>query len=73
MVFLGYCHTRKYCFDVPSNDGVNEGIHIKHDYGDGEAVGVSFHRAGVEVIPLNAHTLLFILREILTAKAKGHR
>ena len=31
------------------------------------------HRAGVEVVPLDAHTLFFILREILTAKTKGHR
>lgn len=67
------CHTRKYCFDVPRCSGVNEGVHIKHDYRHSEAVWVSFHRAGVEVVPLDPHTLLFILREILTAKAKGHR
>lgn len=71
--FLRYCHTRKYCFDVPGCDGVNEGVHIKHDNRDSEAVGVSFHRAGVEVVPLDSHTLLFILREILATKAKGHR
>lgn len=70
---LGYDRTRKYCFDVPGCDGVNDGVHIEHDYRDGEAVGVSFHRAGVEVVPLDAHTLFFILREILTAESKGHR
>lgn len=65
--------TRKHCFDVPGNNGVNEGIHIKHHDRNCEAVGVSFHRADVDVAPLDAQTLLFILRKILTAKAKGHR
>lgn len=27
----------------------------------------------MEVVPLDAHALLFILREVLTAEAKGHR
>lgn len=31
------------------------------------------HRAEVEVVPLDAHTLFFILSKILTPKAKGHR
>lgn len=65
--------TRKHCFDVPGSNSVNEGIHIKHHYRDCEAVGVSFHRADVDVAPLDPHTLLFILRKILTAKAEGHR
>lgn len=72
-IVIRYCRTRKYCFDVPGCNGVNEGIHIKHDYWNSEAVGVPFHSAGVEVVPLDSHTLLFILREILTAEAKGHR
>lgn len=66
-------HTRKNCFDVPGCDGIDEGVHIKHDYRGSEVVRVSLHRAGAEVVPLNAHALLFILREILTAEAKGHR
>lgn len=66
-------HTGEHGFDVPGWDGVNEGVHIEHDYGDGEAVGVSLHGAGVGVVPLDTHTLFLILREILAAKAKGHR
>lgn len=65
--------TREHGFDVPGWYGVNEGVHIQHDYRDSEAVGVSFHRAGVGVIPLDTNTLFLILREILAAEAKGHR
>lgn len=67
-----YFHTREHGFDVPGWDGVNEGVHIEHDYRDGEAVGVSLHRAGVGVVPLDTHTLFLILWEILTAEAKGY-
>lgn len=68
----GYRRTRKHCFDVPGSDGVNEGVHIKHHYRDGEAVGVSFHRADVDVVPLDPQALLFILRKVLAAEAEGH-
>lgn len=81
IALIGLCYagdrmclpTRKHSFDVPSRDSVNEGVHIEHDYRDGETVGVSLHGAGVGVIPLDTHTLFLILREILAAEAKGHR
>lgn len=67
------CPTRKHCFNVPGCNSIDEGVHVKHRYGGGEAVRISFHRAGPQVEPLDPHALLLILREILTAKTKGHR
>lgn len=65
--------TRKHRFNVPSCEGVDKGVHIKHSYGGGKAVRVALHRAGPQVKPLDPHTLFLVLREILTAKTKGYR
>lgn len=67
------CFTWKNSFNVPSGQSIDDSIYIQHHNGGGKVVAVSLHGAGFQVKPLDPHTLLFILREILTAKTKGHR
>ncbi len=58
--------------NVPGHDPIQECIKVHEDEAGGEVVVVFFHWAGEEVIPLDAHTLLFKQGEILTAKSKRH-
>lgn len=65
--------TWAYPFDVPGGQAIQDSIQEKQPPRSGKSVPISFHRADVDVVPLNTHPLLFIEREVLAAKAERHR
>lgn len=67
----GAC-TWEYILDIPGQHPVDEGIDKHHDDGNHETVTLVLLRALTDVAPLNAHALLLVAGEVLTAKTEGH-
>lgn len=69
----GAAHTWEDTLEVPGGQAIEDSVQQQQPHGRSEAVRVSWHGAGTQVVPLDAHPLLLVEGEVIAAEAKGHR
>lgn len=69
-----YCPrlTREDGFDVPGHHAIEHGVEQHEADGGGQVVAVFLQRAGQQVGPLDAHTLLLKQGKVFTTEPKSH-